>query len=204
MISALAEAGMSVDYTSYCIAVPGAMATRLTEALGPFQRCGAIIGPDEATFIEAWRGVRELCRVAVAAEYAGARPSLAYWEGASVELREEHFEWLGDACECVTTHRTSAIAGLDRVLALPLGVEFLDGHAIAHVPRQGVDRVKRGLTRLWKELGGKKRAAALLREYLRGNVNDGAAEAMIRAVESAFDKAAREQLDIVLLSATMP
>src|SRR5262245_29366870 len=98
------------------------------------------------------------------------------------------------------TNRSSALAGLDRVLALPAGVALLSGHAIAHIPSGRVDRVMLALTRLWKDLGGRESAATLLTDYLYGNANDDAAEKLISALESALQKAKAKKLDVLLLS----
>ena len=195
---------MSVDYWSACLALPPSKAKQVIRDLAPIQSCGAIVGPDEETFIEAWVGIQDIDVAAIAKQFGGERPSIDYWEGAGVDLPEEFLDLFENGKGLIMTNRSSALAGLDRVLALPNGVDVLGGHAVAHLPSKRIDSVKLRLTRLWKQLGGKDEAAEALQEYLFGNANDDAASKIITLLDNALDTAKAKKLDVIFISAVPP
>jgi hypothetical protein len=191
---------MSIDYDSTCLATSPATAQKITSALAPRQRCGAIVGANEQNLVDAWVGVADIDVAELAAEYDGEEPPEEFWESASVHLRESELDLL-EASRVVLTNRSSALAGLDRALALPRGVALMSGHAIAHIPCARIEGLEFTLARLWKRLGGRAAAASKLQRYLYGNANEDMAAAVIALVEDTLAKAKRDRLDVVLLSA---
>jgi hypothetical protein len=181
---------MSVDYWSLCIPLPAARARALCDELAPAQLCHDLIGPDEETLLQQWDGVRDVDVRALSRRYAGARPNREFWEGAWVQLLEDHVELAGD---CVMTNRSSALSGLDRVIAIPAGVELMSGHAVAHLKAAQL----RGAL---DALGPAASVARALQPYLYGNANEGAAKQLL---DKLYAAAAGKQ-DVVLLSAVPP
>jgi hypothetical protein len=195
---------MSVDDWSTCLAVPPTKATQLIHDLAPTQSCGAIIGPDEEVFVDAWEGIQSIDVAAIAMRYADRRPSLEFWEGAAVNLDEEVLDLFEEGTGLVMTNRSSALAGLDRVLLLPNGFDLLRGHAVGHFPSSRIRSLKLGLERVWKRLGGKDEAARILQRYLFGNANEDAAAELIATLDNALETATSKKLDVILLSAIAP
>lgn len=193
---------MSVDYLSFGVVLPAAAAARLADRWASDQWCGPIVGPEEETLVEAWQGTNEIDLADLARRYAGDLPSREHWQGASIDLAEADLELLGE--ELVMTNRSSALAGLDRVLAVPSGVDLLRGHALAHIPAARLDRFGLTLARLVKEFGGRARAQRILDGYLYGNSNDDSAEELLTMLSRVLARAKAEGADLIVASAIPP
>jgi hypothetical protein len=196
---------MSVDCWSVCFALPPSKAKQILRDLSPTQRCGAILGPDEEVIIDAWVGTRDIDVAAIGDQYGDEWPPVEFWEGACVSLSADSLD-LFDSKGIVITDTMSALAGLDRVLALPNGFDLLRGHAVGHLPSSRIDGVRLGLSRLWERLGGKADAIESLQGYLcrDSESNDHAAAEVIALLEDALATAKAKKLDVILVSAVPP
>jgi hypothetical protein len=187
---------VSIDYCNIAQAMPSAKA--LFDQLSPYQWCGDIIGPAEQTLLEAWSGIRDIDLAGLASEFQNERPSIACWDSAVVKVPLEMLELLDQGC---LSNRASALSAIDRILAIPAGVNFMSGHAVALIPADRTESLALAMHRIWSKLGGRAKAAAFLTQYIHGNANEEVCDELISNLYSAFAKAKATRWDVLLVSA---
>lgn len=185
-----------------CCALPKVRARLIAAPLEREQLCGAIIGPDEEELVAAWRGIASFDVASLASAYHGALPDREHWEGASVDVPLDQFEQLATE-RVLMTNRSSALAGLDRILCIPRGVALMSGHAVVSLEGKPLANALRALTTLVEGMGGPEKAARALQPYLRGNANENAARDVLALVCGGLKEALRMKGAALLVSAVV-
>ena len=192
---------MSADYLNFIVALPSIAGRRYFDELRAVQRTSDLIGPDEETLAHV-TPTEALDLAAVARAYAGRLPAPPNYGLAWVNLdptammealeRESLRFW------CDLSIGAPLLCAVDRVLALPRGVGFLEGQAIARFRPKRRARVHRAWSRLIAGLGGPKGAAAQLAPYLSRGTRLAEPVCVIKEVTSTLAWADGRDCDVLV------
>lgn len=191
---------MSADFLNFIVALPSIAGRRYFDKLSSLQCTSDLIGPDEETIAHV-TPTEALDLAASARAYAGRLPALPDYGGAWVDLEPsammEALERDSLRYESDLSIGDPLLCAIDRVLALPRGVGFLEGKAIARFRPKRRARVYRAWTRLIEGLGGPKGAAAQLAPYL-SQTSRGETVRMIKGVTNTLAWADGRDCDVLI------
>ncbi len=193
---------MTRDYKSVFAALPAKHGRRIFEKLSPHQKLGVLVGPNDITVTE-FAAQKPLDRDRIANTFKGRIPRVDSIEGASVEVSADLLDDLeanASKFETLTTSQIAVLSALDRVLAVPHGVPFLDGQAVALLTRADQAKIGTEFNHLLDRLGGPEVAAEIVGPYLdaQGSGVDDVLEA-IDTLNETLETAEKKKLDVLLL-----